>query len=201
VTSRLVAECRDALTELARQNRVTLIWVPGHRGITGNEEADKLARQAADMPFLGPEPALGIPRCTVREAIKNWTEEQHTRAWKELPGLRHSKLFTGKPCKVQTDTLLKLNRSQLRMITAVYTGHAPVRGHLFTIGLFNGDPICRCCGMETETVQHIVCRCEALARQRYDVFGKLSIEPKDISTASIRDLCFFIRSAGLLRLC
>jgi hypothetical protein len=137
----------------------------------------------------------------VREAIKNWTEEQHTRAWKELPGLRHSKLFTNKPCKVRTESLLKLNRSQLRMITAVYTGHAHVRGHLFIIGLFEEDPNCRCCGMETETVQHIVCRREELARQRYDVFGKIIIEPKDISTASLRDLCFFIRSAGLLRLC
>jgi hypothetical protein len=87
------------------------------------------------------------------------------------------------------------------MITAVYTGHAPVRGHLSNIGLFDGDSICRCCGMETETVQHIVCRCEALARQRYEVFGKLTTEPKDISTISIRDLCLFIRSAGLLKLC
>jgi hypothetical protein len=136
----------------------------------------------------------------VREAIKNWTEEQHTRAWKEIPGLRHSKLFTNKPWKVRTDSLLKLNRSQLRMITAVYTGHAPVRGHLFNIVLFDGDPICRYCGMETETVQHIVCRCEALARQRYEVFGKISTEPKDISTASIWDLCSFIRSAGIVRL-
>jgi hypothetical protein len=87
------------------------------------------------------------------------------------------------------------------MIIAVYTGHAPVRGHLFNIGLFDGDPICRYGGMETETVQHIVCRCEALARQRYDIFGKLTTEPKDISTVSIRDLCLFIRSAELLKLC
>jgi predicted amidophosphoribosyltransferase len=87
------------------------------------------------------------------------------------------------------------------MITAVYTGHAPVRGHLFNIGLFEGDPICRYCGMETETVQHIVCRCEALARQRYEVFGKLSTEPKDISTASIWELYLFIRSAGIVRVC
>jgi hypothetical protein len=29
VTSELVAECWDALTELATQNRVTLVWVPG----------------------------------------------------------------------------------------------------------------------------------------------------------------------------
>jgi ribonuclease HI len=62
VTSRLVAECLDALSELARLNEVTLIWMPEHRGVFGNEEADKFARQASAKPLLGPEPALGIPR-------------------------------------------------------------------------------------------------------------------------------------------
>ena len=57
------------------------------------------------------------------------------------------------------------------------------------------------CGMETETVQHIICCCEALARQHYNVFGRPTVEPKDISTASIGDLCVFTRGAGLLRLC
>jgi ribonuclease HI len=47
VTSRLVAECLDALSELACLNEVTLVWVPGHCGVFGNEEADKLARQAS----------------------------------------------------------------------------------------------------------------------------------------------------------
>jgi hypothetical protein len=55
--------------------------------------------------------------------------------------------------------------------------------------------------METETVQHIICCCEALARQRYNVFGRLIAEPKDISTASVSDLCLFIRGTGLLNLC
>jgi hypothetical protein len=39
--------------------------------------------------------------------------------------------------------------------------------------------------MEIETVQHITCRCEALARQRYNIFGKLIVEPNEISTASL----------------
>jgi hypothetical protein len=49
-------------------------------------------------------------------------------------------------------------------------------------------------------VRHIICCCEALARERY-VFWKLFVEPKDISTASVRYFCLFIRGTGLLNLC
>jgi hypothetical protein len=55
--------------------------------------------------------------------------------------------------------------------------------------------------METETVQYIICCCEVLAHQRYNVFGRLIAEPKDISTASARDLGLFIRGTVLLNLC
>jgi hypothetical protein len=40
-----------------------------------------------------------------------------------------------------------------------------------------------------------------LCRQRYNVFGILDVEPKDMSTASLRGLCLFIRGTGLLNLC
>jgi hypothetical protein len=66
------------------------------------------------------------------------------------------------------------------------------------MGLFDGDPTCRFCRKETETVQHIICCCEASARQRYNVFGNPLVEPKDISTASVRNLCLFISGRGLL---
>jgi ribonuclease HI len=70
VTSRLVAECLDALSALANLNEVTLIWMPRHQGILGNEKADKFARQASATSILGPDPAVGIPKCL---ANKNWT--------------------------------------------------------------------------------------------------------------------------------
>ena len=87
------------------------------------------------------------------------------------------------------------------MIVANLTGHAPVRKRLCVMGLFDGDPTCRFCRTEAETVQHIVCCCEALTRQHYKVFGRLTADPKDISTASVRDLCLFIRGTGLMNLC
>ena len=121
---------------------------------------------------------------------------QHLRAWIDLSGLRHGKLFIGGPCKKRADDLLKLGRHQLKMVIPIYTEHASVRGHLYTMGLFDGDPICRFCGMETETVQHIICCCETLARQSYDVFGRPTVEP---AAATTSDLCLFIRGEGLLR--
>ena len=133
---------------------------------------------------IGPELALGIPKCSARGAIKNWTEVQHHSAWRDLPGLRYGKLSISRTCKKRADYLLKLSRHQLKMVIAI-TGHASVRGHLYIMGLFDGDPTCRFCRVETETVQHIICCCEALARQCYNVFGKLIVEPNDISTASV----------------
>jgi hypothetical protein len=74
------------------------------------------------------------------------------------------------------------------MVVAILTAHAPVRKHLRTMGLSEGDPTCRFCRKEAETVQHIICCCEALARQRYNVFGSLKVEPTDVHTASVRPL-------------
>jgi hypothetical protein len=82
---------------LANRNEVTLVWVPGHCGIPGNEKAGDLARQGAAMTLIGPEPAVGIPRCSARVAIKNWTEIQHCTTWKNLPGYRNGKPFISRP--------------------------------------------------------------------------------------------------------
>jgi hypothetical protein len=52
VTFRLVLECQEALSALASHNEVTLMRVPGHQGILGNEKSDRHARQGSAMPSL-----------------------------------------------------------------------------------------------------------------------------------------------------
>jgi ribonuclease HI len=44
ITSKLVWDCHQCLIQLARHNRVQLIWMPGREGISGNATADHLAR-------------------------------------------------------------------------------------------------------------------------------------------------------------
>jgi hypothetical protein len=74
------------------------------------------------MPLLGPEPVLGIPNGSAREAIKNWTEHQHYSTWRDLPGHRQGNLFIGRLCKKRADDMLKSSRHQLKMVAAILTG-------------------------------------------------------------------------------
>ena len=171
MSSKLVAECQDALLALANRSEVTLLWMPRHYGTLGNVDASTFTRQASQTPPLGSEPALGILKCLAREAIKNWAKLQHLNKWIHMPGCKHEKLFIGRLCKKRADDLLKMNRHQLKLVVAILTWHASVWGHLRNIGQFQGDPSCRFWGMETERVQHLVCRWEVMSRQRYNVLG------------------------------
>jgi hypothetical protein len=53
------------------------------------------------LTFAGTE----LNQQTAREAIKNWTENQHYSAWRDLPGHRHGKLFIGRPCKKRKELM------------------------------------------------------------------------------------------------
>lgn len=51
-------------------NTVQVMWLPGHTGVEGNEKADGLAKASASTPFIGPEPAFGISKQSIRTAVK-----------------------------------------------------------------------------------------------------------------------------------
>jgi ribonuclease HI len=69
IKSELVWNYFQLLLKLAEQNKVKLIWVPGHSGVEGNEKADQLTKLGADEPLLGPEPFHAISKQTTRRAV------------------------------------------------------------------------------------------------------------------------------------
>ncbi|XP_046737541.1 uncharacterized protein LOC124406230 [Diprion similis] len=91
VRSVLTWDCITVLSRLAKDNRVSLVWVPGHSGIQGNEIAHNLAkegasRQPSDEGFL-PGLRPGLIRCL----SKQWTVVRFADLCDRTPGMAHSK--------------------------------------------------------------------------------------------------------------
>jgi ribonuclease HI len=74
VNSKLVCDCHQSLTKLAKHNKVQLIWVQGPKSTEVNETADQLAKLGYECPFIGPEPACNISVRVAKTAVRDWTE-------------------------------------------------------------------------------------------------------------------------------
>jgi ribonuclease HI len=59
-TSPLEWQCQQALNDISTWHAVRLYWVPRHARVTGNEIADKLARDDSVERFDGCELGIAI---------------------------------------------------------------------------------------------------------------------------------------------
>ena len=170
ITSKTVLNCLTILNRLSIGNSVTLRWVPGHSGITGNELADSLARKGSFQPLLGPEPCLPVAASCFRGAIRSWANELHSSYWRNLQCCRQSKLAMGNPSEPRSKILLSLSRSSIRAILMVLTGHGVFARHRFLQNQI-GSPICSYCNSGDETAEHFVCICPIYLPYRIKYLG------------------------------
>lgn len=80
IKSKLVRECLCRLNELGTSNSVTLVWVPGHSDVYGNEIADILAKQGSDCHFSWAA-KVPLPVCFGKEYLFSKMNENCKKRW------------------------------------------------------------------------------------------------------------------------
>jgi len=70
--------------KLSQSNKVTLVWIPGHHGITGNAEADGLAKRGTNE--VPSDQTASIPFAEGKEVIKSHLRWEYLNRWKTCKG-------------------------------------------------------------------------------------------------------------------
>ncbi|XP_011169881.1 uncharacterized protein LOC105202890 [Solenopsis invicta] len=198
-TSRLVWDCRNPLEKLARDKEVIVTWVPGHSGIEGNEEANRLARAASRMEVFRPGPPLGVPFCLSRRRIRAWLRSEHLEFWKNKlrTKCRQAGTLLGKtPGEGLVRDIRFLSRRDARLVVQILIGHGVLNYNMHRLGR-SDTAECRACEEEEKTSLHLLCNCPAYAGLRLKLLGSAFPEPGQISRLPIRDLSLFWRESGL----
>lgn len=149
---------------LAPRVKITLRWCPGHVGVQGNVEADKLANPAAKRP-LPPNHTNKPTLASFRAAVKAWAAKASILAYTE----QDQKRLGHKPHPKEHMKALEglKNKHSISSITQLRTGHIPLFHYLASRNL-RPDSTCAC-GTSPETVEHFLFYCPIHEDLRQDL--------------------------------
>ena len=157
--------------------QLTVRWIPGHKGVLGNELADEEAKRAAESPANSsarralPKYLQAGPLPHSISAIKQWHQKALMEKWKEewMTSPRYTRAKAIDP-DMSSSRFLKLINSLPKKCASVYiqlrTNHAPLNFHLNRIGK-RDSPHCQHCEDKEETAHHFLLDCPLYARERH----------------------------------
>ena len=190
-----MAGIRDQLTDLCRRGRrIQLVWVPGHAGVQGNEEADAAANRGRELNE-GPSQGLPVDLASARIAIRQVCRRRWAGAYHEgvPPEHFHRRATEGKPLK----TSRGWTRREQRTLHQLRADRCPLLRDILRRWKRAGeDGNCEAC-LEPENSEHFLLHCPQFQSQRTRFLGPipaLTILQED-PEAVIR----YVRATGLLR--
>ena len=158
--------CLRLINTIAESNQLSLLWVPSHSGVQGNERADELANVGAALETLGPDPVPPISHSHIKSKIREWSHLQFRNKWLNSPLAQSTKEIL-KYINIKTLPLLKsLRKPMIAQTMYTLTGHGPFRAHLVKLRLTD-EPSCPKCGAVSDTNLHFLLSCPRYQQIRY----------------------------------
>ena len=155
----------DSLLTLFPQARVEVQWVPGHKGIAGNERADELAKEAVALE----PPAFRSTITWAREKARKRTIKTWQKEWLARPHQNLSSIALRLPPSDKLHPIHKNflgNReSHARLIQAV-TGHG-FFGEYYARFVPSQSTACPCGEAPVQTREHILVECPLYEDHRH----------------------------------
>ncbi|XP_076285535.1 uncharacterized protein LOC143211596 [Lasioglossum baleicum] len=195
--SKLVRDCVTAITELAEHNHVSLLWVSGHSGIKGNEEANRLAREGTRCHSGTIHRPLKLASSVIKNWNKEWVSNQFDHLWKSESGMRYTKALVEGPDKDLANKLCHMDRQKVRRLVGIITGHWYTGKHLAKLGI-QMDSNCPRCGEEDETPLHVLRHCKGTEALRSKFDGLLNQGVLRLKADGVVALLDFARETTLL---
>ena len=156
----LIREIQLRLCRLAASSKlVTLCWVPAHVGISGNEEADRSAKEALSIR----EGKLAIPAGDLKQSFYQWSQERWLQRWSEQESTNLKLKALHPTIEPWPPPSTKIKRRTEVVLTRLRIGHT----HLTHKYLLCGEdpPQCAICD-SLLTVEHILTRCVTYSYER-----------------------------------
>ena len=179
-TESLPAAIWSHLTALSADSKnITLQWVPGHAGITGNETADTIANQARHLTQAEIPLDLANAKVAIKRTIKKWTAARDAIHPNITPTPGHHNLSRWGQSTI----------SQIRVGKSILT-----KDTLKECGLAE-DSICPDCG-EEDSIPHLLTECPAHATLRQAIWGGPLPTMQYILQNPAEQILEFLRRAG-----
>ena len=157
----LIVNLLEMLSKLCERADIIFYWLPRHIVISGNEVADKAAKDALSLGIL----PLRVPFNIFKPLINNFIQNVWQQSWSD-PANQNNKLFTVKPGLGKWLQGLLTNRCEEIILAHLRFGHS----HITHSYLLKGEekPQCIPCNAPL-TTNHILVDCVHLAptRQRF----------------------------------